>query len=508
MSSPRTILVIDADPAFRRNAGRYLSEHGYTVFEADNAARGLDEARSKQPRFALVDLAFQAGMGMDLVEQLRAAAQPLDVVCVAKGCPLSHIVSAVKAGALDVMDRPVDGERLVRVLSQAAVPRYDSRAGANANRPAGVDGDIEVDLDVAESAVMKSAIARSEQLASEALALVVEGESGAGHEVLARHFHAASDRNDGPFVQVPALPTGGKTPHDVLFGAGDEVSAYAKAKGGVVYIESLLSLGQAGQDRLYKLIEGLQAARAAGTDVRWPPMIIGIERPLSVEVKAGRVKADLADMLRDGVVTVPPLRDRRDDLPGLIQRIVGAIQQKVGASEAAVDASVVEDFVSRPWERNLPELISTVGRAAALDPAGRLVLDPTIRAEPEPLQNPVLTADLNPMKAAPEPAPQEEPRGDAWEPTLDDAGQVQPYDVYEAEIFRFALEKAGGCVSRAAELLGVGRATMYRKMRAYDITVPPVSERAMARSRRARKRRAEERAAREASRAANEQAAS
>ena len=91
MSNSRTILVIDADPTYRRNAGRFLAEHGYTVFEADNANRGLEEARHKKPRFALVDLAFQASTGMDLVEQLRAAVQPLDVVCVARGCALAHV---------------------------------------------------------------------------------------------------------------------------------------------------------------------------------------------------------------------------------------------------------------------------------------------------------------------------------------------------------------------------------------------------------------------------------
>ena len=496
MSNPRTILVIDADPSYRRNAGRFLTEHGYTVYEADCANRGLEEARLRKPRFALVDLAFQASSGMDLVEQLRAATQPLDVVCVARGCALTHVVSAVRAGALDVMERPVDGERLVRLLAQAVLPRPGVRGGESANRPVGLTEDPPVDIHVTESPVMRSAVARAQQLAARPLALVVEGEAGAGHEVLARAYHAASDRAAGPFVAVPALPTAGQSPHDVLFGVGDLPSAFARAKGGVVYIESLLSLGDAGQDRVFKLLEGLKAARAAGTDVRWPPMVIGVERPLSVEVKAGRMKAELADLLADAVVTVPPLRDRAADVPVLIHRIVEAIQARVHAPAVTLDPAVVEAFADRPWERNLPELISAVCRAAAFDAQGRLVLDPTLRAEPEPVPQLVPPAPLT--AAAPVAVVAPDVANHAWQPHLDPAGQVQPYDVYEAEIFKFALEKAGGCVSRAAELLGVGRATMYRKMRAYDIEVPPVSERAMARSRRARKRRAEERAQREA----------
>lgn len=507
MSNPRTILVIDSDATYRRNAGRFLTEHGYTVFEADTASRGLEEARARQPRFALVDLAFQASLGADLVEQLRALVEPLDVVCVAKGCALSHVVSAVKSGALDVMERPVDGERLVRILAQAALPRAESKAGTSRNRPVGMDDAPQVDVAVVESPAMVSAVKRAQQLARSALAMLVEGENGVGHEVAARYFHQASDRAAGPFVVVPAVPTGGRSPHDMLFGSGDEVSAFAKAKGGIVYIENLLSLGEAGQDRLYKLLEGLRAARSAGTDVRWPPMVIGLERPLSVEVKAGRVPMGLSEQLQGTVVTVPPLRDRKEDVPVLIQRVVQAIQQQVQAADVFIDPKVLAEFSARPWERNLPELITTVCRAAAYDPAGRLVLDPTLRAEPEPVPNPMVVPEPVALsaQAAVEPVVQDPT---VWQPRVDTAGQVQSYDYYEAEIFRFALERAGGCVSRAAELLGVGRATMYRKMRAYDIMVPPVAERTMARSRRARKRRAEERAAREASRVHPEQQAS
>ncbi len=506
MSNPKTILVIDADSAYRRNAGRFLVEHGFTVYEADTAARGLEEARTRQPRFVLVDLAFQASMGVDLVEHLRTASEPLDVVCVAKGCALAHVVSAVKSGALDVMERPVDGERLVRILNQSAVPKPEASA-VSENRPAGLEEAPMVDLDVTESPAMQNAVNRAQQLAKDSLALLVEGETGVGHEVAARYFHRASDRASGPFVVVPAVPTSGRSPHDMLFGAGDEVSAFAKAKGGIVYIENLLSLGQPGQERLFKLLEGLAAARLAGTDVRWPPMVIGLERPLSVEVKAGRVPSALANQLQGAVVTMPPLRDRKEDLPILLNRVVKAVKDQLQASEVYIADSVMEDFCSRSWERNLPEFVTTICRAAAFDAAGRLVLDPTIRAEPEPTPAAVLAPE--PTMVAVEAVPEPEPHNSGiWQPSLDTSGQVQPYDVYEAEIFRFALEKAGGCVSRAAELLGVGRATMYRKMRAYDITVPPVAERTMARSRRARKRRAEERAAREAARLQPEQQAS
>jgi transcriptional regulator of acetoin/glycerol metabolism len=144
------------------------------------------------------------------------------------------------------------------------------------------------------------------------------------------------------------------------------------------------------------------------------------------------------------------------------------ILNSAGATGSAIDPRAAQSIVERSLTGGVAELMRSVAVAARLDAEGRLVLEleqPRARRE---------LATIGMMR----------PSQPAWSPALDTAGRVQRFDVYEAEIFRFALRNAGGCVSRAAELLGVGRATMYRKMRAYQIDVPPVSERSISRGRR------------------------
>lgn len=477
---PRKIVILDRDASFRMNAQRFLRERGFIVDTADGAHAGLEKISRVHPHAVLLDLGLNHVSGADLVDRILFLVNPAPrIVCVSDGTRVRDIVAAVKAGALDVLERPVDGEKLIRILDRAEQGSTDMAPppiAIPAVRALRLARDPVIDHLVADSEVMRRVLSEAERMSQTEGTIVLEGEVGVGQEGVARHMHAHGSRAQGPFILVPAVPERG-TAEQALFGSAETVSAFAQAKGGVVFIESLISLGDSGQERLAKLLQGLAAARVSGTSVRWPPMIIGVERPLAVNAEAGWVREDLVPALAQAVLRIPPLRERRQDIPELVHRTVAAIQTQVGAPGWHVEPAVMEALVNRDWEGNVPELIATVRRSAAFGADGYVVLDLSARfAEPAP----------------PLPSPQQLAEKVAetteWKPSLDVSGQVQSYDVYEAEIFRFALENAGGCVSRAAELLGVGRATMYRKMRAYKIAVPPVSERAISRSRKPRKR--------------------
>ena len=479
MQNRRSVLIIDRDPSFRRNAARFLRDRGFEVLEVAQAALGLSLVESQTPGFVLLDLELQDPAGAEVLETLVRFRERPQVVCVAASPSTQEVVEALRRGALDVFERPVDGERLVALFEETADRFTQTRP-----RTLVLERSPEVDYFVAESPAMRALLEQARRVA-DAPILLVEGEPGAGHEVVARLVHALGPRGDGPFVVVPEAPETGRA-EDHLFGSGDVTSAFAEAKGGRVYIEAVSSLAPEGQERLAKLLQGLSAAKVSGAEVRWPPMIGGMDRDLETEVAAGRLRADVARAFGRARIRVPPLRHRREDIPELVRRVMHAVQTQVGAAGYSVSPSTLEALGARDWPGNLRELVRCITEACVVGEGGVIVLDLSAR----------------PMPGVPELVvePPESPGG--WRPTLDMAGEVQPYDIYEAEIFRFALENAGGCVSRAAELLGVGRATMYRKMRAYNIDVPPVSERAIARSRGARQRRQEERAAAEARRRA------
>lgn len=464
------VLIIDNDTSFRRNASRFLSSRGYEVIEATTADEGT-ALLGRGPQIVLVSLNQRDANGIQLVTACVRHESSPQVICTTKGARLSTAVAAVKAGALDVLERPVDAEHLYRVLEEVKPVTAPAPvvAVSSSNKPVRLKAPLEVDLLVANEERMQGALDRLAGAAQAERPVVLVAEAPLA-EQLARRFQAASPRADGPFVVVPAEPEGQETPADLLFGTPSLTSAFAKAKGGVVFVESLVSLGESGRERLVKLVRGLEDSEASGVPIRWPPMIVATEEEPSID---SRIDRELADLLTRLSITVPRLHARAADLDTLIRNVVEALVRASGANGAAVDPQVLKALRSASYTGGTKELLEIMTDAACLDGDGRLVLE-LGRAKEEP--RPVT------------PIGESRPAASGWTPTLDDDGKVQPYDVYEAEIFRFALEKAGGCVSRAAELLGVGRATMYRKMRAYSIDVPPVSERSISRGRRSRKR--------------------
>ncbi|MGF1509629.1 MAG: sigma-54-dependent transcriptional regulator [Myxococcota bacterium] len=467
----RSILIVDEDASFRRNASRFLTERGYTVFEAEGADSGLAAVIRHRPEFVVVDVHLKAAPGVDLIETIAQSPDAPQVIGVTSSSRVPEVVSAVKAGAVDVLERPVDGERLVSIIQEVLAVQDALSEGRARPRPVAFEGDLEVDVLVSESPVMKRFLQDLVRRAPAEQCLVLVGEAGSRLEAVAKFFHRAGPRAEGPFIWVQS-----EDADERLFGSARRTSAFADAKGGIVFIESLVALGPSGQERLTKLLQGLSTSRGFAT-VRWPPMVIANHDHLGQEERSRRLQPELARLLESSCAHMPPLRERREDIPVLVHRVVSAIEAKVHPRTVRVDGRVVEALVGRDWPNNLDELITTVRNAACVNEEGELYLDLTARPE-------VHMPALGSTEPVPKPEPRcsEEVRG--WQPSLDAEGRVQPYDVYEAEIFRFALHNAGGCVSRAAELLGVGRATMYRKMRAYDIDVPPVSERAITRSRR------------------------
>ena len=477
MPERRNILIIDEDGAFRRNAARFLSERGYGVIEAEGADSGLAAVLRHQPDFVVVDVHLKVAPGVELIETIAQSPRAPKVIGVTSSARVPAVVSAVKAGAIDVLERPVDGERLVSIIQESLAVQEASAGGRARPRPVSFEGKLEVDVLVSESPSMNAFLAELVRRAPSEQSLVVVAERGCRVDAVARFFHRVGPRAEGPLVSIPR-----EEADERLFGSARRSSAFADAKGGIVFVESIDALDHAAQERLTKLIQGLATSQGPAS-VRWPPMVIGSSAPLATQVSERRVRPELARQLEACVVSMPPLRERREDVPVLVHRVVSAIEAKTHPRTVRVDARVVDALVGRDWPGNLDELVSTVRNSACINDDGELFLDLTARPE---VVYPAVQAAPAPVAPPPERQVPEQPAG--WRPTLDDEGMVQPYDVYEAEIFRFALQNSGGCVSRAAELLGVGRATMYRKMRAYDIEVPPVSERAISRSRRSGRR--------------------
>ena len=469
MAFRRRILVIDEDAAFRRYASHVLGAMNFEVIEATSGRAGLDQIRQWMPDCIIVDLDLQDIPGIDAVRSIQVQPAPRPpVVATSANLSVATAVAAMKAGAKDAVEKPISTERLKQVV-KTAIDDSDlakDMAQIDAVIPAGIGEDVLT----SDTPQMRALIDRVDRLASVEMPVLVIGEPGTGASALARRLHASGPRRERPFVEVPELESA-QAVEAVLFGSNGRPSAFAQAQDGTLFIQSIVALGAAGQDRLRRVLEEVRDARASGQSVSCPRIVVGCDKDISVEVASGRVREDLAHRLSPLTVNVPPLRERRRDIPKLVEQIVGRAAAAFGRPGLSVSDDVMQHLTERDWPENIDELHGAIVRGVVLARDGRIRMEDVV----------------GPTDASSR-AAQSPMGGDGWHPTLDDSGIVRRFDDYEAEIFRYALDKAGGCVSRAAETLGVGRATMYRKMRSYDIDAPPVSERAIIRTGRRSKR--------------------
>ncbi len=460
----RKILVIDEDATFRRSVAQAIASAGLSVVEAASGRAGLAEIAHWTPDGIVLDLDVVDVDAAQIVQSVMSDAGPRPaIVAVTHQPSVERVVEIMKLGARDVMSKPISAAAVQKSVC-AAIERGELAGEMNRLEAvlAGTRASVAM---IAEGPAMKAVLDRIDRLAAVEMPVLVLGEAGTGKGAVARRLHARGPRAAKPFVVVPALDQAGAS-EAALFGTSTRPSAFVQAQDGVLFIESIVSLGHSGQDRLARVLADLSAARTSGRPVSAPRLVVAAERELAELVESGAVKEELARRLSPLTLMVPALRERKSDIPAIARAIAAKLSQAGAGRPVELSVELLSELSTQAWPGNLRELEAAVTRAVALSRNGHVRL--------EDLRGPrnVSIPALAPVAAG--------NRG--WAPRTDAEGEVLRYDDYEAEIFRFALDKAGGCVSRAAEMLGVGRATMYRKMRSYDIDAPPVSERAIARS--------------------------
>jgi len=461
MALSTRILVIDQDPAFRREVRTLAEALGYQAVEVDSGRAALAELGSGVADAVVVDLSIVDVPVRDIVAAVASLPAPRPALVVTGRAPsLEEAVDLMRRGVKDVLQKPATPERIGEALTRAI---ESSELARDVRRLRRESEDMSGIYLAGDSPAMVSVLERIDRLASVEMPILLTGEPGVGKGTIARRIHAGGPRSDRPLVVVPdADPS---AVEHVLFGTSARPGAFALAQDGVLFIESIVSLGPTGQERLAKLLGDVSTARTGGQAVTWPRLIVGAPGELGELVDAGLVRPELARRLSPLTIHVPSLRDRRSDIPAIVKAVAQRAAAQSGRPAVEFSPDALERFQRESWASNIRSLESAALRAVALAAGGV-----------------VSAADLDGGGAQAAPSGERGAQAQGWAPTLDAQGEVQRYDEYEAEIFRFALDRAGGCVSRAAEMLGVGRATMYRKMRSYDIDAPPVSERAIVRS--------------------------
>ncbi|NMM06588.1 sigma-54 dependent transcriptional regulator [Polaromonas sp.] len=419
------ILVIDDEPDLRTLYELTLLREGYRVEAAGNLLQAREQLKEHRFDAVITDMRLPDGLGLELLRDMLGQQRAERCVVITAHGSAENAVEALKAGAFDYLTKPVDLKQFRSVVASAiqgtrslaqparledGVREMGTAPGAPA-APAKVTGAAEgstlLQKLVGESPAMRAVKSRIVKVAGSMAPVLIQGESGTGKELVARAVHGCSHRAAGPFVAVNCSAIPENLMEAEFFGARkgaytgatqDRLGLFQTAKGGTLFLDEIGDLPLAMQAKLLRVIQersvrSLGSSQEEAVDVR---IVSATHKDLAAEVQAGSFRQDLYYRLNVIEIAVPPLRERREDLPALCHALLAKICQEAGSSDSngsgmpEVSAAVLEQLRSHPLSGNVRELENILHRALALGEGSSLHFDAPAQgfvAVPENLQN-------------------------------------------------------------------------------------------------------------------------
>jgi DNA-binding NtrC family response regulator len=494
------VLIVDDDPVQRRLIENMVNRFGYeaVVAEGGDAAVAILSSSDQRIDCVVLDLVMPDLDGLGVLSKLREGGLNLPVVVQTAHGGIDNVVSAMRAGAVDFVVKPVGAERLQVSLRNALAAR--ALAGELARLKHSRSGTLTFSDIITRSPRMQAVLRVAEKAAASAIPVLVEGESGVGKELIARAIHGSSERRAKPFVAVNCGAIPENLVESLLFGhekgaftgATERHSGkFAEASGGTLFLDEVGELPLSAQVKLLRAIqegevEPVGARKPVKVDVR---LISATNRHLASDVKAGRFREDLFYRLHVFPITVPPLRDRLEDISDLVRHFLARFAAEEGKRVRTVSAAATKLLVAYHWPGNVRQLENAVFRAVVLADGDEIGVNefPQIAVqisgpnaiEPSVPGEMVGAASVTTVEADASPpvfeasASSERASGSVGAlPLLDAGGQLRPLEDIEAEVIRFAIAHYRGQMSEVARKLRIGRSTLYRKLDSLGLDRP------------------------------------
>ena len=458
----RMLMLIDDEPAQRRLVAALAARGGWrTLFagDAETAIATLGTQDGMQLDAILFDHWGEDADASALIAELRIRRPALPVLVVTANGSVSHAVNAMRAGATDFLVKPLAPDRLLQALDAAVV---GTAAGELRPLTEKIPAMLGFDEIVGSAPQFRAALAIAAKAARARVAVLIEGESGVGKEVVAEAVHAASPRAKKPMLTVDcgSLPANllgselfGHEP-GAFAGAFDrKIGKFAEADGGTLFIDDVGEMPLETQARLLDVLQTgmvhpLGARHAREIDVR---VIAATNKRLVEEVEAGRFREDLYFRLNLVPVTIPPLRERAQDIPALARHLLARIALQPGLRQLGITDDALALLIDYDWPGNVRQLQNALFRAAVLCEGDAL----TRTDFPQ-------IATLNARRIR-TPQPQHMATSGGVELFHPD-GNLRALEEIEADVIRLAIGHYRGRMTEVARRLGIGRSTLYRKL--------------------------------------------
>jgi DNA-binding NtrC family response regulator len=457
VSATSRILVVDDEKLIRWSVSERLQRVGFEVLTAETGEQALELVAATPPDLMLLDVKLPGIDGVQTLQRALALHPEMSVLMMSAHSTVDVAVEAMKHGAVDFLVKPFPFQQLDAAVERAIASARTKRQIATLTAERRATSPAEAAI--GGSALMEQVRGMIGRLAlSDATTVLIEGESGAGKEVVARAIHFQSARADRPFLQVNCAALPEHLLESELFGheRGAFTDAHAQkrglfetAEGGSVMLDEIGDLPPGGQAKLLRLLESKTFRRVGGvqelkTDVR---VIAATNVNLEDRVGEGRFRADLFFRLNVVRIVVPPLREHADDVPTLTAHFIARFNQEMKRNVRGVSPPAMELLKGHPWPGNVRELRNVIERAFILHAGAEEIrpehLAPELRRTPPPR------------------------RPGAAGPVAAEQGLV--LDDVERKLIAEAMERASGNQSKAARLLGVSRDTLRYRLKKHGM---------------------------------------
>ncbi len=442
------VLVVDDHAQARESMAEVLRAAGHTVHCCSSAAEALQRIEQDHYECILTDLKMPGMSGVELVIQLSKRRYPASAVMITAHASVSTAVEAMRHGAFDYIEKPFDADQLERLVAEAIRHRrmLFGVTGGGTFQPA-------APRLVGSSPLMQQLRQQIEQIAATSETVLICGETGTGKELVAREIHAQSPRRHAPLVSVNCPALSAQLMESELFGhergafTGAEstrIGRFEMAHGGSILLDEVTEIEPPLQAKLLRVLqertfERVGSSRSIHVDVR---VLATTNRNLEQEVTEGRFRQDLYYRLAVVPIHVPPLRERRQDIPDLAEYFLARAAERLGRPTPPLDANVIKLLMEHDWPGNVRELENVITRISVLSEDGSIT--------PEHLRR-WLTPPSSRSKLPQEP----------------DIPVGMSLEEMERKLIEATLEHYGGHRARTAQALGIGIRTLTAKLRQY-----------------------------------------
>ncbi len=449
------VLFVEDDEALRLTQCLYLRREGFEVAAVPDRNQALEELRHRAFDVVVTDLRLGRDSGMDVLKDSRELQPDAEVLVITAYGSVDTAVAAMKEGAYDYLTKPVDPEHLVRYIHKALEHRRLHRQidalKDQVVREAGLDRIIAV------SESMREVVETAGRVASSDAPVLIEGESGTGKELMARLIHQQSGRADGPFLAINCGAMPENLLESELFGHKrgsftgahkDQKGLFEAADGGTLFLDEVAEISHGFQVKLLRVIQEHSIRRVGDTreikvDVR---IIAASNQDMAKLVHEGRFRKDLFFRIKVIPIHLPPLRMRPDDIAPLAENFLWRLSHRMGRRKPELTENAVRKLLEHDWPGNVRELENTLERCLIFNKGDRI-------DAPDLMLEACLPGAGGPPSGPRDPQP-------PWQLSL---GEMEKRHILGV------LSHCGNNKAKAAEILGIGYNTLWRKLKKYGV---------------------------------------